>query len=101
MTTKEWTNWGSRAVWEFPSVRANNEHEAMFPLELPLRCIKLFTEKDDVVLDSFMGSGTTAMACWDLKRQYIGIEKEFKYVELANSKVQIYQNNPKFSFYDN
>ncbi|NJL76782.1 MAG: site-specific DNA-methyltransferase [Saprospiraceae bacterium] len=100
LTQKEWTTWGSRAVWEFPSVRANNEHDAMFPIELPLRCIKLFTEKDDLVLDPFMGSGTTAKACLELKRNYIGIEKEFKYVELANNKLKAYQNNPKLPFYD-
>ncbi len=100
LTPKEWTHWGSRAVWEFPSVRANNEHEAMFPLELPLRCIQLFTEKGDLVLDPFMGSGTTARACLELKRSFIGIEKEFKYVELANEKIRAYLKTPKLPFYD-
>lgn len=88
LTQKEWTDWGSRAVWEFPSVRSNDEHEAMFPVELPLRCIKLLTEKNDIVLDPFMGSGTTALACLKTERNFIGIEKEPNYVNLANSKIE-------------
>ncbi len=87
LTFDEWKEWGSRGVWEFPSVRANKEHEAMFPIELPYRCIKLFTDENDLVLDPFMGSGTTAMACVKLNRNYIGIEKELKYVNLAKSKL--------------
>lgn len=59
----------------------------MFPLELPLRCIKLFTDENDVVLDPFMGSGTTAMACLKLNRQYIGFDKEEKYVALAKENI--------------
>jgi DNA modification methylase len=100
LTSREWADWGSRAVWEFPSVRANNEHEAMFPIELPIRCIKLFSEQGDIILDPFMGSGTTAKACLELGRSYIGIEKEYKYVELANSKINLYHNSPKLPFYD-
>lgn len=88
LTPSEWKEWGSRAIWEFPSVRANKEHEAMFPIELPMRCIKLFTEPNDIVLDPFMGSGTTAVACLNTQRKYIGIEKEAKYVKLANEKIK-------------
>ena len=98
LAPKEWASWGSRAIWEFPSVRSNNEHEAMFPIELPTRCIKLFTEEGDIVLDPFMGSGTTAVACHYLNRRYIGIEKEYKYVELSNSKILAAQNAPTIPF---
>ncbi|MDQ7025502.1 MAG: site-specific DNA-methyltransferase [Anaerolineae bacterium] len=79
----EWAEWGSRGVWNIPSVRANNDHEAKFPLELPRRIIKLLTAPNDIVLDCFVGSGTTAVAAIMENRQYIGIEKEAKYVELA------------------
>lgn len=82
----EWSDWGSRAIWEFPSVRANKEHEAMFPKELPARCIKLLTDPGDLVLDPFMGSGTTAVAAIDLDRNYIGFDKEPMYVQLARAK---------------
>ncbi len=88
LTQQEWVEWGSRAIWEFPSVRKNKEHEAMFPIELPRRCIQLYTEENDVVLDPFMGSGTTAMAAIELGRHYIGIEKEKKYYELALKNIQ-------------
>ncbi|WP_086047937.1 DNA-methyltransferase [Hugenholtzia roseola] len=101
LSQKEWTEWGSRAVWEFPSVRANDEHEAMFPLELPLRCIKLLTEKNDTVLDPFMGSGTTALACLQTERNFIGIEKEEKYVALAQAKITSYQQGRNNLFNEN
>lgn len=87
LSDNEWKEWGSRAVWEFASVRANKEHEAMFPIELPSRCIRLLTNKGDIVLDPFMGSGTTALACIELGRNFIGIDKEAKYVRLAKEKI--------------
>lgn len=90
LSSDEWKEWGSRAVWEFTSVRANDIHEAMFPIELPKRCIKLLTEEGDIVLDPFMGSGTTALACLETNRNYIGIDKELKYVELAKNRVANY-----------
>ncbi len=88
LTKKEWREWGSRAVWHFPSVRVNDNHEAKFPLELPRRFIQLLTEPDDIVLDCFMGSGTTAVAAIQQQRQFIGIELIEEYVELAQSNVQ-------------
>ncbi len=44
LSREEWRDWGSRAVWSFPSVRANDDHEAKFPLELPRRVVRLLTE---------------------------------------------------------
>jgi len=84
---QEWTQWGSRGVWEFPSVRANDDHEAKFPIELPRRAIRLLTAPGDIVLDCFMGSGTTALAAIQEKRHYIGIELEEKYARLAMQHV--------------
>jgi site-specific DNA-methyltransferase (adenine-specific) len=83
LTPEEWSSWGSRAVWHLRSVRSNNDHEAKFPLDLPRRVIQLLTSPEDIVLDCFMGSGTTARAAIQENRRYIGIEKEPKYVELA------------------
>jgi site-specific DNA-methyltransferase (adenine-specific) len=79
----EWRDWGSRAVWEFPSVRANDDHEAKFPIELPRRVIRLLTEPDEIALDCFVGSGTTALAAIKENRRYIGIELLSKYAEIA------------------
>lgn len=83
LSPEEWGTWGSRAVWMIPSVRANDDHEAKFPLELPRRMIKLLTSPGDVILDCFMGSGTTAIAAIREGRNYIGIERLPHYVELA------------------
>lgn len=84
----EWSEWGSRAVWNIRSVARNNDHEAKFPLELPDRTIRLLTEKGDTVLDCFMGSGTTALAAIKEHRHFIGIDKEQKYVDLANRNIR-------------
>lgn len=83
LSKEEWLEWGSRAVWQIPSVRANDDHEAKFPLELPRRLIRLLTQPDDIILDCFVGSGTTAVAAILEDRRYIGIDKEKKYVDMA------------------
>jgi site-specific DNA-methyltransferase (adenine-specific) len=87
LSADEWKDWGSRGVWNFRSVRVNDDHEAKFPLELPLRVIRLLSDPGDTVLDCFMGSGTTAVAAIREKRQYIGIDIEQKYVKLARKQV--------------
>lgn len=84
---EEWKEWGSRGIWKFPSVRSNDDHEAKFPLELPRRVIRLLTDPGEIVLDCFLGSGTTAIAAIREKRNYIGVEKEIKYVKLAKALV--------------
>jgi DNA modification methylase len=88
LTSEEWRDWGSRAVWHFPSVRANSDHEAKFPVELPSRVIRLLTSPGDTVLDCFMGSGTTAVAAIRLSRNFIGIELIEEYVRLATEACQ-------------
>ena len=92
LSADEWKNWGSRGVWQFPSVRANDDHEAKFPIELPLRVIKLLTDPDDIVLDCFMGSGTTAVACIREDRRYIGIELNSDYVRLSQERIDLEVN---------
>lgn len=62
---------------------SNRNHSAAFPISLPAWFIKLFTEEGDIVLDPFIGSGTTALACIELNRQYIGIELMEHYYQLA------------------
>ena len=87
LSKKDWREWGSRGVWYISSVRANNDHEAKFPVELPERVIKLFTDPNDIVLDCFMGSGSTAIAAIRQKRRYIGIELKPEYVELSRKNI--------------
>ena len=80
----EWTN----GLWTFPGESKKKVgHPAPFPLELPKRCIKLFSFVGDVVLDPFMGSGTTLIACALLNRKGIGVEIDKKYCELAKNRL--------------
>jgi len=94
LTKAEWTEWGLRGVWRVSSVRANKEHVAQFPVKLAERVIKLYTDPNDTVLDPFMGGGTTALAAIKTKRNYIGIEKEKKYLELTECKIADYLKQP-------
>ncbi len=88
LSKDEWKSWGSRGVWYINSVRVNDDHEAKFPEELASRVIRLFSEENDIILDPFMGSGTTAVAAIKHNRNYIGIEKEAKYVKLAKKRIR-------------
>lgn len=84
----DWVNWGSRAVWSIPSVRANDNHEAKFPIELPQRIIRLLSEPGETVLDCFVGSGTTAVAAILERRNYIGVDIEARYARIARRACQ-------------
>ena len=87
LSAAEWRDWGSRGVWNFPSVRQNDEHEAMFPVELPERLIRLLSEPGDTILDCFVGSGTTAVAAARLGRHYIGVDVDEHAVAVARERV--------------
>jgi site-specific DNA-methyltransferase (adenine-specific) len=71
----------------------NQNHSATFPLALPTWFIKLFTKEGDLVLDPFMGSGTTALAAKKLSRDYLGIELLPEYVELAKGRLRLNEGN--------
>jgi len=86
---KKVANWLGRErvyptnVLHFATECANKTHSAVFPLALPSWFIKLFTAPGDLVLDPFLGSGTTAVAAQQLGRHYIGIEVVPEYVDVA------------------
>ena len=67
-------SWGYAGVWKIKTVSKNDVHVAMYPLELPTRCIKMHSDKSDLVLEPFCGSGTTMVACENLQRKCRGIE---------------------------
>jgi site-specific DNA-methyltransferase (adenine-specific) len=80
----EWTN----GVWTFMGEsKTRIGHPAPFPVELPKRCIKLFSFVEDTVLDPFLGSGSTLIACALTRRKGIGIEIDEKYCELAKNRL--------------
>jgi DNA modification methylase len=66
---------------------SNRNHSAAFPVELPSWFIRLFTERDDMVLDPFIGSGTTAVAAIQEGRKFIGIDTENDYIELSQARI--------------
>ncbi len=81
----EWTN----GIWTFHGEnRKKVRHPAPFPLELPKRCIKIFSFVGDTVLDPFLGSGTTLVAAALLNRNGIGIDIERKYCEIAKKRLE-------------
>jgi site-specific DNA-methyltransferase (adenine-specific) len=80
----EWTN----GVWNFSGESKKRVgHPAPFPVELPRRCIKLFTFVGDTVLDPFLGSGSTLIACAEADRRGIGVEIDSDYCEIAKQRL--------------
>ena len=77
----------TRGIWSFHPQRREG-HPAPFPIELPSLCIKLFSWEGDLVLDPFIGSGTTAEACMRLNREYIGFEISKKYCDMIKDKTE-------------
>ena len=87
ITREDFLEW-TRSVWNFPAVSAKKVgHPAPFPEELPHRLIQLFTFRGDVVLDPFVGSGTTCLAALADGRCYVGYETSEEYVALARRRI--------------
>lgn len=94
-------NWGGKEVsaygrrfnvWDIPTEKVNKTgHPAVFPLKLASDLIMSWTNEGDVILDPFMGSGTTGIACQQLNRRFIGIELNKEFFE--NTKRRLNENN--------
>ncbi len=87
----------ARSIWRFGTQSKKVQqktkgitHPAPFPLDLPLRLILLYTNVGDIVLDPFMGSGSTAIAARLTRRHYIGYEISPEYIELSNERIRLY-----------
>lgn len=75
-------------VWAFPPESASRvNHPAPFPVGLPKRLIELYTFRDDLVLDPFMGSGSTAIAAIETDRSFVGFDTDPAYVEAATTRI--------------
>jgi site-specific DNA-methyltransferase (adenine-specific) len=88
VTRDEFMSW-TNGLWTFNGESKKRiGHPAPFPLELPKRCIKLFSYVGDTVLDPFVGSGTTLIAASMLERKGIGVDVDKGYCKLAKSRIE-------------
>jgi site-specific DNA-methyltransferase (adenine-specific) len=80
----------TKSIWSFATESAKRvNHPAPFPVELPKRCIEMFTFAGDVVLDPFLGSGTTAVAAKMSGRRYIGYDLSTEYCAIAEERLAL------------
>jgi modification methylase len=79
----------TKSVWRFAAERASKVgHPAPFPIELPYRLIQLYTFEGEIVLDPFVGSGTTCIAALKTKRNYVAYDIDKKYCDLAEKRIK-------------
>lgn len=79
-----WTDISPIVPWS----KERTKHPTQKPVELLARCIKLWSDSENVILDCFMGSGTTGVACKILNRNFIGIEINEEYFEIAQNRIE-------------
>ena len=89
LSKDEWRKYIS-SIWKFPPEH-DRDHPAPFPVELPFRLIKLFSFTNDIILDPFMGSGTTALAAKMVERHFLGYELNKNYIKLGEKRLKQYQ----------
>jgi len=88
ITKEQFMEW-TKSIWTMNAERAKKiGHPAPFPEELPFRLIQLFSFETDIILDPFMGSGTTAVSALKSNRYFIGYETSANYIKLANQRIK-------------
>ena len=92
---KRWNGGGSHAFWSVPKMGAFG-HPTEKPVPLFASWVRDFTDHGDTILDPFMGSGTTGVACVKLGRKFIGIEIEPKYFDIACRRIEAAYAQPDF-----
>lgn len=91
----EWT----KSIWSMNAESAKRiGHPAPFPEELPYRLIQLYSFTDDIVLDPFTGSGTTALSALKLNRKYIGYDISKEYIKLAKRRLEPFKTQTRLVF---
>jgi hypothetical protein len=78
--------WGYAGVWQMNTVAANDEHPAMFPIELPLRAILMHSDAGQTVLEPFCGAGTTILAAERTQRSCLAIELDERFCDVARRR---------------
>ena len=74
-------------IWDIAVAQNKTSHPAVYPIEIPLKHIQSWSNEGDIVLDPFMGSGTTGLAALELNRKFIGIEMNNEYFELSKQRI--------------
>lgn len=91
MDAKEWLK-SQIGVWQFfyegRDIRDKKKHPATFPIALARKVIELFTHRGELVLDPFVGSGTTLLAAQDIDRNAVGFDLQKKYIDLSMERLQ-------------
>jgi site-specific DNA-methyltransferase (adenine-specific) len=85
---KRWNGGGKRNVYTATRAPGGSEHPTTKPVALMLALVEDFTDRDDLILDAFAGSGTTGVACLRLGRRFIGVERDPKYFALAVARLR-------------
>jgi site-specific DNA-methyltransferase (adenine-specific) len=79
----------TKSVWEFPTESATRvEHPAPFPIELPYRCIQLYTFEGDIILDPFCGVGSSCIAAVKSRRHFVGYDNNQLFVDVAVKRIE-------------
>ncbi|MDR0971945.1 MAG: site-specific DNA-methyltransferase [Bacteroidales bacterium] len=90
ITKEQFIEW-TKSIWTMKAESAKRiGHPAPFPQELPYRLIQLYSFKNDIILDPFMGSGTTGLAALKSQRKFIGYEISEEYISLSKKRTQEY-----------
>jgi site-specific DNA-methyltransferase (adenine-specific) len=98
ITKEQFMEW-TKSVWMMNAESARRiGHPAPFPEELPYRLIQLYSFSGDIILDPFMGSGTTAVSAIKSQRNYIGYDISEDYITLANKRIKIVNQSIKTLF---
>ncbi len=84
-----WTDISPIVPWSKEHVN----HPTQKPLQLMKRCVELWSNESDIILDFCMGSGTTGVACRELNRNFVGVEADLSYFKIANERINMCFNN--------
>jgi DNA modification methylase len=96
ITKEQFIEW-TKSIWTMNTESAKKiGHPAPFPEELPYRLIQLYSFIDDIILDPFMGSGTTAVSALKSDRKFVGYDTDEKYIKLAEKRLSRYRSRIKF-----